>query len=103
MKATALGFRMSFCPTFGQWVDEILRAESKTRLWIPEGFAHGFVVLTAAAEVLYKTSDYWASEHERCMARNDKTLAISRPIQGEPVLSRKDARGDLFAEIKPFS
>lgn len=90
-------------PTFGQWVGDILSATNKKLLWIPEGFAHGFVVLSDVAEVLYKTTDYWAPEHERCIAWNDKTLAIRWPIHGEPVLSRKDARGDLFAETKPFS
>jgi len=90
-------------PTFGQWVGEILSAENKTQMWIPEGFAHGFVVLTNAAEVLYKTTDYWAPEHERCIAWNDKTLAINWAIYGEPVLSRKDAQGNLFAEAETFS
>lgn len=89
-------------PTFGQWVGEILSAENKTQIWIPEGFAHGVVVLTDAAEVLYKTTDYWTPEHERCIAWNDKILAINWPIRGEPVLSRKDGGGDLVAEIKPF-
>ena len=80
-----------------------LSAENKTQMWIPEGFAHGFVVLTNAAEVLYKTTDYWAPEHERCIAWNDETLAINWAIYGEPVLSRKDAQGNLFAEAETFS
>ena len=89
-------------PTFGPWVGEILKAESRTQLWIPEGFAHGFVVLTDAAEVLYKTTDYWAPEHERCLAWNDVSLAINWLLHGEPVLSRKDAEGKPFAETELF-
>lgn len=89
-------------PTFGQWVGEILSAENKTQIWIPEGFAHGFVVLSDAADVLYKTTNYWAPEHERCIAWNDKSLAIKWPIHGEPVLSMKDRQGKLFIEATPF-
>ena len=90
-------------PTFGQWVGDILSAENKKQMWIPEGFAHGFVVLTNAAELLYKTTDYWAPEHERCIVWNDASLAINWPIHGEPVLSGKDAQGKLFAEAEAFS
>ena len=90
-------------PTFGQWVGDILSAENKKQMWVPEGFAHGFVVLTNAAELLYKTTDYWAPEHERCIAWNDESLAINWHIHGEPVLSRKDAQGKLFAEAEAFS
>lgn len=90
-------------PTFGQWVGDILSAENKKQMWIPEGFAHGFVVLSDAAEVLYKTTDYWAPEHERCIAWNDKSLAINWHIHGGPVLSSKDAQGKLFAEAEAFS
>lgn len=82
----AVGLRKS-SPTFGQWLGEILSAENKTQMWIPEGFAHGFLVLTDVAKVLYKTTDYWAPEHERCIAWNDKTQAISRSICGESILS----------------
>lgn len=89
-------------PTFGQWVGDILSAENKKQMWIPEGFAHGFVVLTDAAEFLYKTTDYWAPEHKRCIVWNDESLAINWPIHEEPVLSGKDAQGKLFAEAEAF-
>lgn len=90
-------------PTFGQWVGEILSAENKKQMWIPEGFAHGFVVLTDAAEFLYKTTDYWAPEHERCIVWNDTSLAINWPIHGEPVLSGKDAQGAAFKKAEVFA
>ena len=83
-------------PTFGQWVGEILSAENKKQLWIPPGFAHGFVVLSESAEFLYNTTDYWAPEYERCIVWNDPTLGIAWSITGEPVLSEKDARGVQF-------
>ena len=83
-------------PTFGKWVGEILSAENKRQLWVPEGFAHGFVVLSETAEFLYKTTDYYAPEHERCIVWNDPTVAIRWPIDGEPILSAKDARGAGF-------
>ena len=84
-------------PTFGQWVGEVLSAENKKQLWIPPGFAHGFLVLSGCAEFLYNTTDYWAPEHERCIVWNDATLAIDWPLAGNgPVLSGKDAQGALF-------
>ena len=84
-------------PTFGQWVGEILSAENKKQLWVPAGFAHGFIVLSDYAEFLYNTTDYWAPEHERCIVWNDATLAIDWPLAGkQPVLSEKDARGITF-------
>ena len=90
-------------PTFGQWVGEILSANNKRQLWLPPGMAHGFVVLSETAEFLYKTTDYYAPEHERCIAWNDPTLAIKWPaLQGEPVLSGKDARGQLFLQAEVF-
>lgn len=89
-------------PSCGQWVGEILSAENKHQLWIPEGFAHGFVVLTDHAEFLYKTTDYWAPEHERCIAWNDPTLAIDWPFDGEPSLSTKDAKGSAFLDAELF-
>ena len=88
--------------TFGQWVGEILTAENKKQLWIPEGFAHGFVVLSAAAEFLYQTTDYWAPEYERCLRWNDANLAIQWPIDGEPVLSAKDAQGKFLGEAEVY-
>jgi dTDP-4-dehydrorhamnose 3,5-epimerase len=89
-------------PTFGRWVGEILSAENKKQLWIPEGFAHGFVVLSDIAEFLYKTTDYWAPEHERCIVWNDTSLAIHWPLHGEPVLSAKDAQGATFNAAEVF-
>lgn len=84
-------------PTFGQWVGEVLSAENKKQLWIPPGFAHGFLVLSGYAEFLYNTTDYWAPEHERCIVWNDATLAIDWPLAGNcPVLSEKDAQGATF-------
>lgn len=80
-------------PTFGKWVGEILSAENKKQMWIPEGFAHGFVVLSEHAEFIYKATDYWAPEHERCIAWDDATLAIDWHINGKPLLSAKDAQG----------
>jgi dTDP-4-dehydrorhamnose 3,5-epimerase len=83
--------------TFGQWVAEILSAENKKQLWIPEGFAHGFLALSDQVEVLYKTTDYWMPEHERCIVWDDPMLQIAWPIQCTPVLSTKDLEG---AELK---
>ena len=90
-------------PTFGQWVGEVLSAENKKQLWVPEGFAHGFVVLSESAEFLYKTTDYWAPEHERCIAWNDPQLAIDWPIGAAPSLSAKDAQGVAFAQAEVFA
>ena len=84
-------------PTFGQWVSCLLSAENKRMLWVPAGFAHGFLVVSENAEVLYKTTDYYAPQHERCILWNDPDLAIDWPLPGEPILSPKDQNG------KPFS
>ena len=84
--------------TYGQWVGEILSAENKKQLWIPAGLAHGFVVLSKTAEFLYKTTDYYAPAHERCITWNDPELAIEWPIDGAPVLSAKDAAGMSLAQ-----
>ncbi len=89
-------------PTFGKWVGEILSADNKRQLWIPEGFAHGFVVLSDVAEFLYKTTDYWSPEHERSIIWNDQDLAIDWPVEGEPVLARKDAEGKAFLDADVF-
>ncbi len=83
-------------PTFGKWVGVILSAENKRQLWVPEGFGHGFLVLSEAAEFLYRTTDYWAPEHERCIVWNDPDLGIDWPIDYLPILSPKDAAGALF-------
>ena len=72
-------------------------------MWVPEGFAHGFVVLTDTAEFLYKTTDYYAPEHERCILWNDTSLAINWPIHGAPVLSRKDEKGASFKTAEIFA
>ncbi len=90
-------------PTFGQWVGVTLSAENKRQLWIPEGFAHGFVVVSESAEFLYKTTDYWAPEHERCIAWNDPTLALPWPLEGEPSLSAKDKLGVALSEAELFA
>ncbi len=89
--------------TYGQWVGEIISAENKRQMWIPEGFAHGFLALTETAEVQYKTTDFWAPEYERCIAWNDPDLAIDWPLQGTPRLSAKDSRGGAFANAEVFS
>jgi dTDP-4-dehydrorhamnose 3,5-epimerase len=82
--------------TFGRWVGEILSDENRRQLWIPEGFAHGYVVLSDIAEVLYKTTKYYAPEHEKCMMWNDATLGIGWPIDVDPILSEKDKTGTSF-------
>lgn len=89
--------------TFGQWVGEILSAENKRQLWIPEGFAHGFVVLSDTAEFLYKTTDYYAPAYERCILWNDETLAIHWPAGIQPILSAKDAQGKAFVDAEVFA
>ncbi|MBA3580931.1 MAG: dTDP-4-dehydrorhamnose 3,5-epimerase [Gammaproteobacteria bacterium] len=80
-------------PTFGQWVGEILSAENKKQLWVPEGFAHGFLTLSATAEFLYKTTEYYAPELECCILWNDPIIAIQWPSMIEPQLSSKDQLG----------
>lgn len=89
-------------PTFGQWVAEELSAENKRQIWIPEGFAHGFLVLSEVAEVEYKTSTYYAPEFERCIAWNDPDLAISWPLKGMPVLSARDRAGSGLRSSELF-
>jgi dTDP-4-dehydrorhamnose 3,5-epimerase len=90
-------------PTFGQWVGEILSAENKRQLWIPEGFGHGFVVLSDSAEFLYKTTDYYAPQYERSIAWNDPELAIDWQFEGTPSLSAKDAQGTPLRGAEVFS
>lgn len=89
-------------PTFGQHVSLELSAENKRMIWIPEGFAHGFIVLSDTAEFLYKTTDYWYPEHERCIAWNDPELAIDWQLQVEPALSGKDLQGKSLADAELF-
>ncbi len=89
-------------PTFGKWVGEYLSAENKRQMWIPEGFAHGFVVLSEVAEFLYKTTDYYAPEHERCVIWNDSDLAIFWSGERFPSLSEKDKKGIHFSQAEYF-
>ena len=89
-------------PTFGQWVGERISAENKRQLWIPEGFAHGFLVLSDYAEFLYKTTDYYAPEHERSLLWNDPAIGIQWPIQGVPILAAKDAAGLSLNDAEVF-
>ncbi|CAG4904735.1 dTDP-4-dehydrorhamnose 3,5-epimerase [Paraburkholderia gardini] len=86
-------------PNFGKWVGERLSAENKRQMWIPTGFAHGFAVLSETAEFLYKTTDYWFAEHERCLLWNDPNIGIEWPIQSEPILAAKDAAGRPLSEL----
>ena len=90
-------------PTFGQHVGVELSAENKRMLWVPEGFAHGFVVVSDTAEFLYKTTDYWAPEFERSIAWNDSAIGIQWPIQGEPSLSAKDRQAKVLVEAEHFA
>jgi dTDP-4-dehydrorhamnose 3,5-epimerase len=89
-------------PTFGKWVGEVLSDENKKMLWVPEGFAHGFLVLSESAEFLYKTTNFYAPEHERCIIWNDLTLNVEWPISQKPSLSTKDSLGLSFAEADKF-
>lgn len=91
-------------PTFGRWVGEVLSAENKKQLWVPEGFAHGFVTLSDTAEFLYKTTDYYFPEYERCIKWDDQTINIRWPLDLSPALSKKDLSGiDLeSAEVYLF-
>jgi dTDP-4-dehydrorhamnose 3,5-epimerase len=90
-------------PTFGQHIGVELSAENKRMFWVPEGFAHGFVVLSDTAEFLYKTTNYWAPEFERSIAWNDPALGIQWPIQGEPTLSAKDQQALSLANAEHFT
>ena len=90
-------------PTFGKWVGEVLSAENKKQLWVPEGFAHGFVVLSETAEFLYKTTDYYAPEYERSIVWNDPSIDIKWPINGEPILSVKDQQAKTLATAEHFA
>ena len=89
-------------PTFGQWVGYHLSAENKRQLWIPAGLAHGFLVVSEVAEVLYKTDNYYAPQQERCILWNDPDLAIAWPFEESPILSAKDEAGKLFKEAEVF-
>lgn len=90
-------------PSFGKWVGVHLSAENKRQFWVPEGFAHGFLALSEVAEFLYKTTNYYAPEHERCIIWNDTDLDIQWPIDVEPVLAEKDQNGVRFNEADVFN
>ncbi len=89
-------------PTFGRWVGHELSGENKRQLWIPAGFAHGFLVLSQSAEFLYKTTDYYSPEHERNLRWNDPDIAVDWPLDGPPILARKDAGAPLLAAADRF-
>ena len=88
-------------PTYGTWVGEVLSAENRRQLWIPAGLAHGFLVVSESAEFLYKTTDFYAPQHEKCIRWDDPSLQINWPLNGgQPQLSGKDAQGQLFLATK---
>jgi len=89
-------------PTFGKWVGALLSAENKHQLWVPEGFAHGFVVLSESADFLYKTTDYYTPEHERCVIWNDPRVGVEWPVSEPPRLSMKDLNGLRFDQSEYF-
>lgn len=89
-------------PTFGQWTGTTLSAENKRMMWVPEGFAHGFVVLSESADFLYKTTGYYAPEHERCVLWNDPAIGIHWPLTGEPILAAKDLAGKRLQDAETF-
>jgi dTDP-4-dehydrorhamnose 3,5-epimerase len=89
--------------TFGSWVGQILSAQNKQQLWIPPGFAHGFLTLSETAEFLYKTTDYYSPEQERCLLWNDPALGIDWPLDGEPILAAKDAAASSLASVELFA
>ncbi len=90
-------------PTFSQWVGVELSEDNHRQLWVPEGFAHGFLVLSDSADFLYKTTDYYAPEHERCIAWNDPAIGIEWPLDAAPRLSAKDQAGVPLAEAEVFA
>lgn len=89
-------------PTFGRWVGQVLSADNRKQLWVPEGFAHGFAVLSDYAELLYKTTDEYAPQHERCIAWDDAALGIAWPLDRRPLISEKDAAGVGFERADVF-
>ena len=90
-------------PSFGRWVGVELSEENQLQLWVPPGFAHGFLVTTDSADFLYKASDYYAPEHERCIAWDDPAIGIEWPVQGQPSLSAKDKAGVKLADAEVFA
>ena len=89
-------------PNFGKWSGECLSADNQRQVWVPPGFAHGFVVLTDFADFLYKTTDYYAHEHERCLKWDDPAVGIEWPVEGDPLLSAKDRDGKALADCEVF-
>ncbi len=89
-------------PTFGRWVGERLSDDNRRMMWVPEGFAHGFLVLSESAEFLYKTTDYYAPEHERTLLWNDAAVGVDWPFDGAPLLKPKDAEGTPLAHADTF-
>lgn len=89
-------------PTFGQWVGEVISAENKKQIWVPTGFAHGFLTLSDTAEILYKTTDFWSPEHERAIKWDDPDLGIEWPAGTTPQLSEKDAIAGSFKDAELF-
>lgn len=89
-------------PRFGRWMGHHLSAANKHMLWIPAGFAHGFLSLAADTEVLYKTTDYYAPEHERCVLWNDPDIGIDWPLEGAPTISPKDAKGVALKDAEAY-
>lgn len=90
-------------PTFGRWVSEVLSADNKKQLWVPEGFAHGFLTLSESAEFLYKTTDYYSPEHERSIAWDDPEIAVDWSFDGSLLLSEKDEAALLLCDAEVFS
>lgn len=90
-------------PTFGRWVGVELSESNQRQLWVPAGFAHGFLVTSDSADFLYKTTDYYAPEHERCIAWNDLAIGIEWPLDGAPALSAKDQQGVPLARAEVFA
>jgi dTDP-4-dehydrorhamnose 3,5-epimerase len=90
-------------PTFGRWAGVTLSADNRRMLWVPPGFAHGFIVLSEAADFLYKTTDYWYPEHERTLLWNDPALGIAWPQTGAPIVNAKDAAGAPLAAADVYA
>jgi dTDP-4-dehydrorhamnose 3,5-epimerase len=90
-------------PAFGRWVGQVLSGDNRLQMWVPPGFAHGFLVLTETADVLYKVTDYHAPRHERCLRWNDRAVGVSWPLEGvQPVLSARDAAGEPLEACEAF-
>jgi len=98
----AVDLRVS-SPNFGKWAGVRLSAKNKRQLWVPAGFAHGFVVMSETAEFLYKTTDYWFPEHERCLLWSDSDIGIEWPLDSEPTLAQKDAEGLRLRDAQTYA